>query len=173
MRSTRSARALAPAEQPHALGKASATASEVVHALRFAASRRTSARCTGRSTPRSSPTSPRPKAIRDWTADATLFMDNWRIAYRTLSLQSEVEQEKMLREQMYVDRLESIATMVTGIAHEINTPLGRGEYGRVAHRRAAPGDGCAPSNERGQEDREDLGPRRARWCHATSSAHTC
>ena len=34
------------------------------------------------------------------------------------------DRETMLRERMYFERLESIATMVTGVAHEMGTPLG-------------------------------------------------
>jgi signal transduction histidine kinase len=41
-----------------------------------------------------------------------------------LLLQQRVSREKLLNERMYIERIESIATMVTGVAHEINTPLG-------------------------------------------------
>jgi len=146
-------RELEPAEQPHALG--TSNGGEVVHALRFAASQ-DELSMHGAIYASFEPDFATPKAIRDWTTDATLFVDNWRIAYRTLSLQSEVEQEKMLREQMYVDRLESIATMVTGIAHEINTPLGVANTA-ASHIAALLREMDAPSSEREQEDREDLG----------------
>ncbi|MGW8358855.1 ATP-binding protein [Streptomyces wedmorensis] len=63
-------------------------------------------------------------ARRDLVADARLFIENWCIAYSTLRLRERLAQEQMLREQMYHDRLESIAAMVTGVAHELNTPLG-------------------------------------------------
>jgi signal transduction histidine kinase/CheY-like chemotaxis protein len=56
--------------------------------------------------------------------DLSLFMQNWTIAYGALLLQQRVAREKMLNERMYVERIESIANMVTGVAHEINTPLG-------------------------------------------------
>ncbi|HVH42312.1 MAG TPA: hybrid sensor histidine kinase/response regulator [Labilithrix sp.] len=56
--------------------------------------------------------------------DLSLFMQNWTIAYGALLLQQRVARDKMLNERMYVERIESIANMVTGVAHEINTPLG-------------------------------------------------
>jgi signal transduction histidine kinase/DNA-binding response OmpR family regulator len=56
--------------------------------------------------------------------DLTLFMQNWTIAHGAVLLQQRVSREKMLNERMYVERIESIANMVTGVAHEINTPLG-------------------------------------------------
>ncbi|MBI5509311.1 MAG: hybrid sensor histidine kinase/response regulator [Deltaproteobacteria bacterium] len=64
------------------------------------------------------------KAINDFSSDARLFIENWRIAYSTLRLQERLAKERMLREQMYFERMQSIATMVTGVAHEMNTPLG-------------------------------------------------
>lgn len=64
------------------------------------------------------------KTVRDFWADAMLFIDNWKIAYSTLRLQERLARERMLREKMYYERLQSIATMVTGVAHELNTPLG-------------------------------------------------
>lgn len=64
------------------------------------------------------------KTIRDFWADAMLFIDNWKIAYATLRLQERLARERLLREKMYYERLQSIATMVTGVAHELNTPLG-------------------------------------------------
>ncbi|MEZ0313684.1 MAG: ATP-binding protein [Myxococcota bacterium] len=64
------------------------------------------------------------KAKRDLEADAVLFVDNWRIAYATLRLQERFARERMLREKMYFERLQSVATMVAGVAHELNTPLG-------------------------------------------------
>ncbi|MGI5380764.1 ATP-binding protein [Streptomyces sp. CA-251387] len=63
-------------------------------------------------------------ARRDLVADARLFIENWCIAFSTLRLRDRLSQEQHLRNQMYHDRLESIATMVTGVAHELNTPLG-------------------------------------------------
>jgi signal transduction histidine kinase len=53
-----------------------------------------------------------------------MFTQNWTIAYGALLLQQRVSREKMLNERMYIERIESIANMVTGVAHEINTPLG-------------------------------------------------
>jgi signal transduction histidine kinase/CheY-like chemotaxis protein len=64
------------------------------------------------------------KTKRDLAADASLFIDNWRIAYATLRLQERYARERMLREKMYFERVQGIATMVTGVAHELNTPLG-------------------------------------------------
>ena len=64
------------------------------------------------------------KTKADFLADAVLFMDNWRIAYATVRLRERLAQEQLLRDQMYFERMESIATMVTGVAHELNTPLG-------------------------------------------------
>ncbi len=64
------------------------------------------------------------KALRDLQGDAVLFIDNWRIAYATLLLQERYAKERMLREKMYFERMQSIAKMVTGVAHELNTPLG-------------------------------------------------
>jgi signal transduction histidine kinase/DNA-binding response OmpR family regulator len=64
------------------------------------------------------------KNVQDFRNDAALFVENWKIAYSTLKLQEKVARERMLREQMYFERMQSIATMVTGVAHEINTPLG-------------------------------------------------
>ncbi|MEV8097745.1 hybrid sensor histidine kinase/response regulator [Kitasatospora sp. NPDC085879] len=63
-------------------------------------------------------------ARRDLLADARLFTENWCIAYATLRLRERLAHEQELRERMYHDRLESIAAMVTGVAHELNTPLG-------------------------------------------------
>jgi signal transduction histidine kinase/DNA-binding response OmpR family regulator len=57
-------------------------------------------------------------------SDLTLFMQNWTIAHSALLLQQRVAREKLLNERMYIERIEGIANMVTGIAHEINTPLG-------------------------------------------------
>ena len=57
-------------------------------------------------------------------SDLSLFMQNWTIAHGALLLQKRIARENMLNERMYVERIESIATMVTGVAHEINTPLG-------------------------------------------------
>jgi len=65
-----------------------------------------------------------PKAKRDFLADATLFIENWCIAFGTLRLRERLAREQLLRDQMYYERMESIATMVTGVAHELNTPLG-------------------------------------------------
>jgi signal transduction histidine kinase len=64
------------------------------------------------------------KARHDLAVDARLFIENWCIAFSTLRLRERLAQEQELRNQMYHDRLESIATMVTGVAHELNTPLG-------------------------------------------------
>jgi len=64
------------------------------------------------------------KAKRDFLSDATLFIENWCIAFATLRLRERLAHEQLLRDQMYYERLESIATMVTGVAHELNTPLG-------------------------------------------------
>ncbi|MBE3016059.1 hybrid sensor histidine kinase/response regulator [Microbispora sp. NEAU-D428] len=63
-------------------------------------------------------------ARRDLAADARLFIENWCIAFSTLRLRERLNHEQELRNQMYHDRLEGIATMVTGVAHELNTPLG-------------------------------------------------
>jgi signal transduction histidine kinase len=57
-------------------------------------------------------------------SDLTLFMQNWTIAHGAVLLQQRVAREKLLNERMYVERIEGIANMVTGVAHEINTPLG-------------------------------------------------
>lgn len=62
--------------------------------------------------------------VSSFRQNAALFLENWRIAYSTLKLQERVARERLLREQMYFERLQSIANMVTGVAHEINTPLG-------------------------------------------------
>lgn len=64
------------------------------------------------------------KAKRDFLSDAILFIENWCIAFATLQLRERLAHEQLLRDQMYYERLESIATMVTGVAHELNTPLG-------------------------------------------------
>ena len=64
------------------------------------------------------------KLLRDVQGDAALFIDNWRIAYATLLLQERYAKERLLREKMYFERMQSIAKMVTGVAHELNTPLG-------------------------------------------------
>lgn len=64
------------------------------------------------------------KARRDLASDARLFIENWCIAYSALRLRERLNQEQLLRNQMYHDRLEGIAAMVTGVAHELNTPLG-------------------------------------------------
>lgn len=64
------------------------------------------------------------KVSADFTADARLFLENWVIAHNMLRLQQQVAADRMLREKMYVERLESIAHMVASLSHEINTPLG-------------------------------------------------
>ncbi len=64
------------------------------------------------------------KTTLDFCSDASLFIENWKIAYSTLLLQERLARERMLREQMYFERLQSIANMVAGVAHEMNTPLG-------------------------------------------------
>ncbi|MCG8455869.1 MAG: HAMP domain-containing histidine kinase, partial [Holophagales bacterium] len=65
-----------------------------------------------------------PKAKQDFLNDAILFIENWCIAFGTLRLRERLAEEQLLRDQMYYERMESIATMVTGVAHELNTPLG-------------------------------------------------
>jgi signal transduction histidine kinase/CheY-like chemotaxis protein len=64
------------------------------------------------------------KASLDFAGDARIFLENWVIAHSTLRLQHQVAAERMLREKMYVERLEGIAHMVASLSHEINTPLG-------------------------------------------------
>ncbi len=64
------------------------------------------------------------KNTGDLFTDALLFIDNWKIAFSTLRLQERLARERMLRERMYFERLQSMATMVSGVAHEMNTPLG-------------------------------------------------
>jgi signal transduction histidine kinase/CheY-like chemotaxis protein len=63
-------------------------------------------------------------AARRLLPDAVLFIDNWKIALNTLHLQERIRRERMIRDLMYKERLEGLATMVAGVAHEINTPLG-------------------------------------------------
>lgn len=62
--------------------------------------------------------------IASFRQNAILFLENWKIAYSTLLLQERVTRDRLLKEQMYFERMQSIANMVTGVAHEINTPLG-------------------------------------------------
>ncbi|WP_437521147.1 hybrid sensor histidine kinase/response regulator [Sorangium sp. So ce726] len=60
----------------------------------------------------------------DIASDARIFLENWVIAHSTLRLQQQVAADRILREKMYVERLEGIAHMVASMSHEINTPLG-------------------------------------------------
>ena len=62
--------------------------------------------------------------LKRFSEDISFFIEKWKITYNTLYLQQKVERENMLREQMYLERTQTIANMVTGIAHEVNTPLG-------------------------------------------------
>jgi signal transduction histidine kinase len=64
------------------------------------------------------------KMIKAYIDDAAILIENWCIAYESLILKQKLEQEKLLRENIYYERLESLAVMVTGVAHEMNTPLG-------------------------------------------------
>ncbi|WP_437589187.1 ATP-binding protein [Sorangium sp. So ce1000] len=67
---------------------------------------------------------PSATASVDLASDARIFLENWVIAHSTLRLQQQVAAERMLREKMYIERLEGIAHMVASMSHEINTPLG-------------------------------------------------
>ncbi len=105
------------------------------------------------------PRNVRDKLIRDFLVDAVLFIENWCIAFGTLRLRERLAQEQMLRDQMYYERLESIATMVTGVAHELNTPLG---VARTANSMVTElADNLLNSEDEDPEDiaemREDLG----------------
>lgn len=64
------------------------------------------------------------RIISAFTGDAVVLLESWRNSYRGFQMKEQIAQEKMLKEQMYLDRLRGIANMVTGVAHEINTPLG-------------------------------------------------
>jgi signal transduction histidine kinase/CheY-like chemotaxis protein len=69
-------------------------------------------------------TSALPLHVDSFVADARFFIENWVIAFRAVRLREHLANERMLREQMYLERVEGIAHMVAGVAHEINTPLG-------------------------------------------------
>ncbi len=64
------------------------------------------------------------KSLGSFVSDGWFFIENWLIAFSTVRLQERVARERMLKEQMYLERVEGIANMVAGVAHEINTPLG-------------------------------------------------
>jgi len=64
------------------------------------------------------------KMVNDFVEDASLFIENWKLAYSILCFEKRLARERMLRAQMYYERLQSISTMVAGVAHELNTPLG-------------------------------------------------
>lgn len=56
--------------------------------------------------------------------DFLTFLENCRIGFATWRLQQNLSKERMLREQTYFERLRSVSNMVTGVSHELNTPLG-------------------------------------------------
>jgi signal transduction histidine kinase len=53
-----------------------------------------------------------------------VLLRSWALTRESIELKLLAAEEQRLREVMYKERRESIAQMVAGVAHEINTPLG-------------------------------------------------
>jgi signal transduction histidine kinase/CheY-like chemotaxis protein len=53
-----------------------------------------------------------------------LLLRSWALTHESIQLRQLAEQEGRVREEMQRERRESIAQMVAGVAHEVNTPLG-------------------------------------------------
>jgi signal transduction histidine kinase/DNA-binding response OmpR family regulator len=86
-------------------------------------------------------------------SDIQLFLENWRIAYRTLKLKERLARERLLREKMYLERVQSIANMVTSVSHEMSTPLGVANTASSMVRSLA---GELAAGDLGEQDRAEI-----------------
>jgi signal transduction histidine kinase len=57
-------------------------------------------------------------------SDLVLFLQNWTVAMSGLFLQLHIARQNAIHEAMQRERIHSLANLVTGLSHKVNTPLG-------------------------------------------------